>query len=294
MNFLEPKEDEKKNHIQDIISKMGEVPTAAIVSAVTGNPMALLAAIGTVGINIGIGHFFSNRESERFQRFIEVVNEGIDQRKKNHEVYRQDGFLEETSTSESKVKESMESILKKVRDTTEAPKTDYLGYLTVHVVYDEDLDIDTIRRVLKYLDELPYRQLCIIKMCKNIDNIDVENFGNPETITKLGSILGDFFELRDKGFIDRNSLLMRKFEKLYVGSSGDYITAGGDSPELSGFADQNGFFSFPSDVLFKFADLDKIPDKDVDTILQELKKRAHVEHCNESAEESEPHEETNE
>ena len=39
--------------------------------------------------------------------------------------------------SASKVKETMESILKKVRDTTEAPKTDYLGYLTVNVFYDE-------------------------------------------------------------------------------------------------------------------------------------------------------------
>ena len=43
-------------------------------------------------------------------------------------------------------------------------------------------------------------------------------------------------------------------------------------PELPGFANQNGFFNFLSDSLFKFADLDKIPGKDVNTILQILKK----------------------
>ena len=109
-------------------------------------------------------------------------------------------------------------------------------------------------------------------MCQNTDNIDVESLGNTENTTKLGSILGDFFELRDKGFITKNSPIIIQFDKLYVGSSGNYITDSGDSPELSGFANQNGFFNFPSDILFKFADLDKIPDKDVDTILQELKK----------------------
>ena len=78
--------------------------------------------------------------------------------------------------------------------------------------------------------------------------------------------------MRDKGFVDTNSPLMRKFDKLYVGSYGSHVVAGGHSPELPGFANQNGFFNFLSDTLFKFADLDKIPGKDVNTILQILKK----------------------
>ena len=266
----------EQNHILDVISKMSGLPTAAIAALVTGDPVSLFAAMGAVSTNIVIGHFFSNRESERFQRFIKVVNEGIEQRKNNNEEYRQDFFLEVPPTSKSKMKEAMESILKKVRDTTEEPKTDFIGYLTVHFFYDEDLDIDTIRRVLKYLDELSYRQLCIIKMCKNADNIDVENLGNTENTIKLNSILGDFFELRDKGFIDPNNPLMRKFNDLYVGSSGNTLVDGGRSPEISGFAIQNGFFNFLRDILFKFADLDKIPKKDVDAIEQALKKGANA------------------
>ena len=266
-NLLKP-EGEKKNHIQDLISKMGGVPTAVVISAVTGNPIPLLAAMGAVGTNILIGHFFSNRESERFQRFIEVVNEGINQRKKNLEEYRQDGFLDGTS----KAKDVMESILKKVKDTTEEPKTDFIGYLTINVLFDQDLDVDTIRHVLKYLEELSYRQLCIIKMCKDTDKIDLENLGNPDTNTSLGSTLIDFFELRDKGFVDSNSPLMRRIDELYVGSTGDTVTVGSRPPEHPGFANSNGFSNILSDTLFKFAGLDKIPDEDVNAILQVIER----------------------
>ena len=104
---------------------------------------------------------------------IEVVNKGIDQRKKNCEEYRQNGFLEGTPTNESKVKEAVESILKKVRDTTEKPKTDFIGYLTVNVFFDEDLDMDTYRQILKDLDELTYRQLCIIRLAILYENREV-------------------------------------------------------------------------------------------------------------------------
>ena len=135
--------------------------------------MSLIAAMGTVGTNILIGHFFSHSESERFQRLIEVVNEGIDQRKKNREEYRQDGFLGGIPTNGSKVKEAIELILKKVRDTTEEPKIDFIGYLTVNVFFDEDLDMDTYRQILKDLDELTYRQLCIIRLATLYENREV-------------------------------------------------------------------------------------------------------------------------
>ena len=156
-------------------------------------------------------------------------------------------------------------------DLTEEPKISFLANVTINIHFDEDLDMNTYRQILKVLNELSYRQLCIIKMCKNADNIDVESLGNTKATTKLGSILRDFFELRDKGFIDPNSPIMGKIDKLYVGSYGNTIVDGGHSPELPGFANQDGFFNFLIETLFKFADLDKIPDKDVDAIEQALK-----------------------
>ena len=59
MNFLEEKEDEKKNYMQDMISKMSGVPTAVVAAVVTGDPMSLLAAMGTMCTNIVIGNFLA-------------------------------------------------------------------------------------------------------------------------------------------------------------------------------------------------------------------------------------------
>ena len=166
--------------------------------------------------------------------------------------------------------EAVESTLKKVMDTTEEPKIQFMANLTENVHFDSDLDIDTYRRILKILDELSYRQLCIIKLFMNSDHIDFDNLGKNVT-PNLSSILTDCFELHDKGFIySRNPLLIR-IEKLYLGSSGNYIVDSEKSPEYPGFANPPGFSNILGDNLLKFAKLDQIPDKDVDTILEELK-----------------------
>ena len=103
-----------------------------------------------------------------------------------------------------------------------------------------------------------------------IDKNDLDNFGNPNVTQNLFSILTDCFEVRDKGFIDSENPLMKKISELYVGPSGDLITAGSRDPEYPGFAKQ-GFSNILSENLFKFAKLDQIPDEDINAILRALK-----------------------
>lgn len=273
MNFLKPVEEDAKDSLTlDLITNMSGVIGAAIIGDPTGMAAAVIPRIINEVIHRIIFPLTSPSESKRLYQWGKQTAEGIAQRVNNGEEFRKDGFFEETPTNRSNFEEVVESTLKKVIDTTEEPKVKFMRYLTENFHFDEDLDMATYRQILKDIDELSYRQLCIIKMCKNADNIDVESLGNTEVTTKLGSILGDFFELRDKGFIASNSPIMIQLDELYVGSSGDYITDGGRSAQLLGFANQDGFFDFPSDILFKFADLDKIPDKDVDAIEQILKK----------------------
>ena len=273
MNLLKPVEEESKNSLTlDLITNISGVIGEAIIGDPTGIAAAVIPRIINEVIHRIINPLTSPSESKRVYQWGKQAAEGIACRLENGEEFRKDGFFKETPTNRSNFEEVVESTLKMVMDATEEPKIKFMANLTENVHFDKDLDMDTYRRVLKYLDELSYRQLSIIKMCKNADNIDVESLGNTEVTTKLGSILGDFFELRDKGFIASNSPIMIQLDKLYVGSSGDYATADSRSAELSGFANQDGFFDFPSDILFKFADLDKIPDKDVDAIEQILKK----------------------
>ena len=271
-HLMKPVEDTQESLIQDFSLPVLGILTSSAIGDPTGISTAVIPIIVREVFRRVINPLTTRGESKRLYQWGKQAAEGIVQRSNAGEEFRKDGFFEETPTNRSNFEEVVESTLKKVIEATEEPKIKFMANLTENVHFNEDLDMDTYRQILKDIDELTYRQLCIIKMCKNADNIDVESLGNTEVTTKLGSILGDFFELRDKGFIAPNSLLMRKFEKLYVGSSGDYVTAGSRSAELSGFANQDGFFDFPSDILFKFADLDKIPDKDVDAIEQILKK----------------------
>ena len=271
-HLMKPEEDTQESLIQDFSLPVLGILTAAAIGDPTGISAAVISIIVREVFRRVINPLTTRGESKRLYQWGKQAAEGIVQRLKDGEEFRKDGFFNETPTNWSNFEEVVESTLKKVMDTTEEPKVKFMANLTENVHFDEDLDMDTYRQILKDIDELTYRQLCIIKMCQNADNINVENLGNTENTIKLNSILGDFFQLRDKGFIDSNNPLMRKFNDLYVGSSGNTIVAGGRSPEISGFANQDGFFNFPSDILFKFADLDKIPDKDVDAIEQALKK----------------------
>lgn len=272
MDFLKPIEDTKESLLLNLISDTSGAIGAFAFGDPTGIASAVISTILKEVANRVILPLTSRSESKRLCQWGKLAAVGLAQRLNDGEKFRKDGFFEETPTDRSNFEEVVESTLKKVIDITEEPKIKLLANVTKNIHFDEDLDMNTYRQILKVLDELSYRQLCIIKMCKNADNIDVESLGNTGATTKLGSILGDFFELRDKGFIDPNSPIMRKFEKLYVGSYGDTVLADGHSPELPGFADQDGFFNFLIETLFKFADLDNIPDKDVDAIEQVLKK----------------------
>ena len=272
MNLMRPVEDTQESLIQDFSLPVLGILTASAIGDPTGISAAVIPIIVREVFRQVINPLTTRGESKRLYQWGKQAAEGIVQRLNAGEEFRTDGFFNETPTNRSNFGEVVESTLKKVMDITEEPKIFFLANVTKNIHFDEDLDMNTYRQILKVLDELSYRQLCIIKMCKNADNIDVESLGNTKTTTKLGSILGDFFELRDKGFIDPNSPIMGKIDKLYVGSYGNTIVDGGHSPELPGFANQAGFFNFLIETLFKFADLDKIPDKDVDAIEQALKK----------------------
>ena len=189
-----------------------------------GDPTGISAAAISVITKWGLDRFvpllISRRQFERLYGWGKQAAEGIAQRLEYDEKFRTDGFFEETPINRSNMDEVVESTLKKVIDTTEEPKIKFMAHLTENVHFDSDLDIDTYRRILKILDELSYRQLCLVKLFMNADQIDLDGLGNPNVTPKLSSILIDCFEVKDKGLIYSNNPLMGKISELYVGSSG--------------------------------------------------------------------------
>ena len=228
--------------------------------------------LGGWGLDRFITPFISKRQTVRLFQWGTQAAENISQRLENGEKFRDDGFFSETPTNCSKMDEVVESTLKKVMDTTEEPKIKFMANLTENVHFDSDLDLDTYRRILKYLEELSYRQLCITKLFMNVAQIDLNSCGNPNITQNLSSILTDCLEVCDKGLINSNNPLMEKIHELYLGvPSGPIFVDRHADPEYPGFANSEGFSDVLSENLFKFAKLDQIPNEDVDSILRELK-----------------------
>ena len=186
----------------------------------------------------------------------------------NGEEFRTDGFFEETPTNRSKMDEVVESTLKKVMEITEEPKIKFMANITENVHFYSEFDLDTYRRILKILDELSYRQLCIIKLFRNADRIDLDFLGNPNVTPNLSSILVDCFELNEKEFISSGNPLMEKIRELYLGKSGQTWVIGAKPSEYPKYTD------IFRDNFIKFAKIDQIPDADLDSILRELKSKS--------------------
>lgn len=271
MDLMKPEENAKESASLELISQVFGPAVGFAIGDPTGISAAAVSVITKWGLDRFVPLLISKRQSVRLFQWRKQAAEGIAQRLANGEKCREDGFFEETPTNRSNMDEAVESTLKKVMDTTEEPKIKFMAHLTENVHFDSDLDIDTYRRILKILDELSYRQLCIVKLFMNADQIDLDSLGNPNITPNLSSILTDCFEVRDKGFIYSMNPLLIRIEKLYLGSSGDYLAWNDESPEYSGFANSPCFSNILADNLLEFANLDQIPDEDVDVILRELK-----------------------
>ena len=253
MNLLKPIEDEneKSSLTLDLITNVSGVIGAAIVGDPTGMVAAAIPRITNEVIHRIILPLTSPSESKRLYQWGKQAVNGIAQRSKNEE-FRKDGFFEETPTNRSNFEEVVESTLKKVMEATEEPKIKFMANLTENVHFDEDLDIDTYRQKLKDLDDLSYRQLCIIRLITLYGNkeVDICSIDDMELLSqseriRFYSIGRDYVNLMDNRYI--------------IG--GDVPTLN-DNPCLS--SPGSGWFSDKTEQLHSFANLDQIPDGDIE------------------------------
>ena len=264
MNLIKQEED-KESPTSQLVSQLFGPAVGFAIGDPTGISAAAVSIITKWGLDRFVPLLISKRQSVRLFQWGILASEGIAQRLANGEKFRDDGFFDKTPTNRSKIDEVVESTLKKVMETTEEPKIKFMANFTENVHFDSDFDLDTYRRILRILEELSYRQLCIIKLFMNVDQIDLDSLGNPNITQNVSSILTDIFEVRDKELIDPNNLLIKKIRELYLGESAHTWVVGGKPSEYPKYTD------IFRDNFVKFAKLDQIADEDVDSILRELK-----------------------
>ena len=196
----------------------------------------------------------SKSESKRLYQWGKQAAEGIAQRSNDGEEFRKDGVFEETPTNRSNWEEVIESTLKKVMETTDEPKVKFMAYLTENFHFDQDLDIDTYRQILKDLDELTYRQLCIIRLVSLHEKrkVDIGRIDNIEQVPQ--NERARFYSIG------------RDFEKMMVDDS--YLDGVRGMKTEDGepcmFSPSATYITYQAKQLHRFANLNEVLPKDIE------------------------------
>lgn len=213
MDLMKSEEDSDESLIQDFSLPVLGILTSSAIGDPTGISAAVIPIIVREVIRRVLSPLTSRSESKRLYQWAKQAAEGIAQKEKDCEEFRKDGFFEETPTNRSNFEEVVESTLKKVMDTTEDPKIKFMANLTENVHFDQDLDIETYRQILRDLNELSYRQLCIIRLIILYGNqeVDIWPITNREQIpqneqARFYSIGRDFENLADNHYIESTSI----------------------------------------------------------------------------------------
>ena len=207
MDLMKPEENTQESLIQDFSLPVLGILTGAAIGDATGITAAVVSTIAKWGMHRYITPLISESESKRLYQWGQQAVKGIVQGLKEGEEFRKDGFFEETPTNRSNLEEVVESTLKKIMDTTDEPKIRFMANLTKNIHFDQDLDIDTYRQILNDLDELTYRQLCIIRLVSlhGKRKVDIDRIDNIEQVPQ--NELARFYSIG------------RDFEKMMVDDS---------------------------------------------------------------------------
>ncbi len=254
MNLMKPEENTQESLMQDFLLPVMGILTSSAMGDTTGISAAVIPIIVREVIRLVISPLTSRSESKRLYQWAKQAAEGIAQRAKDSEEFRKDGFFEETPTNRSNFEEVIESTLKKVMDATEEPKITFMANLTENVHFDQDLDIDTYRQILNSLDELSYRQLCIIRLIVLYENheVDITRLNDIEQIlqndqVRFFSIGRDYENLQDNYYFESASIpRLSEINEQFLGNPG--------SGRLSGYTKR----------LYTFVNLDEIPIEDIE------------------------------
>ena len=265
------KNDSEKNEgILELINNSTEIVGGTVVGLatglLTGDPaLAAISGAGGKAIEIGfrmIGNelyerIIGPREKVRAGAAISFAMAGIHKRLGNGESFRKDGFFEETPTKRSNLEEVDESTLKKVMDTTEEPKIKFMANLAVNIRFDQDLDMDTYRQILKDLDELTYRQLCIIRLVVLCENREVNMIPIDEDEKSLEQIP------------QNEQMTFHSISRDFQEMMGDNYLAGvqcmktdDGKPCLRSPSQMHS--TYPSERLYSFANLNEVPIEDIE------------------------------
>lgn len=132
-----------------------------VTAAVTNDP-ELSATMGYASGELLARKLTKQRDNMGIVR--KYIIEDIKHRLDEDELFRTDGFLGETSEKRSDFDDIVDSILLEAADELNEKKLRYIGYLTSSFAFPPEISADSAHRLIKDVESLSYRQLCLMKM----------------------------------------------------------------------------------------------------------------------------------
>lgn len=177
-------------------------PFVAAVGAGCGVLMA--NAVRMVGEDI-LNRFLSEREQTRVLGVVAISANEINNRINNGEKLRDDNFFEKNNRKRSDAEEVVENIILKSQREPEEDKIQYLGYLLSNIAFDKNIGVHYAHQMIKTLEQLTYRQLCILKLSVNKNRFNLRNNdyrGQENFPIELTQLLYEYLDLYHRGLIN--------------------------------------------------------------------------------------------
>jgi len=145
------------------------------------------------------------REKVRVGGVLAIAAAEIDQRIKNGESIRSDGFFQNKSTGRSDAEEVAESVLLKSQREPEEKKLSYMGHLLASIPFDNQISAQMAHQIIKVAEQLTYRQLCILKLAaiKQVFGLRNGDYRGQDSFSKeLYQVLYECLDLYHRGLIN--------------------------------------------------------------------------------------------
>lgn len=123
--------------------------------------------------------FLSLEEKTRMASAIDIATNRISARLISGQIPRADGFFDKVGSRRTPSQELLEATLIKARDAYEERKVRYIGAFYANLIFTDYVSSSTAHLLLKQLEQLSYRQLCLIALIGTKGAIDVEPLRRP-------------------------------------------------------------------------------------------------------------------
>lgn len=145
------------------------------------------------------------RERVRIGAAIAIASEHIRARTERGERLREDGFFDQKPDGRSDSEEVSESVLTKAQKEAEEKKIKYMAYLIGNIAFSSEISAGLAHHIIKSVDTMTYRQLCILKMIafkRNYNLRESDYRGQGNFTRQLYEILYECLDLSTRGYIN--------------------------------------------------------------------------------------------